>query len=272
MNYNSLLRNIIQVLGQGLDWSKAIYAIERDLDEIALFYIAREDIGSLDYDSRSRDFRDDKTPLYKQNILITCIRKNKIDLFNAILNSKFNLTNLDATEYWIIWRYQPLNMQVRIKEKRILNILIEEYENCFDLVKTLIDYGISLDTPEIYCVEEIITPDWMPVPIYTRTPLSAAIQSKKYDIAKYLVERGANFNEILPEAILYGNLDLIEFFLLRGLSPYEGMQTAIYMNNKAAVILLLNFVADPLSFLDLAIQRGNQEIIDIIMNVIFNEN
>jgi len=250
---------------KALNWSKAIYAIENDLDEIALFFIKKEGVGGPNYDSRSLYFNGkDKTPLYSKNILITCVRKNKINILNSILNCKYP-PNIHAEEYWIVWDDIFRKNTVKIKEKKILNISIEESSNSLEIVKILVNSGIELNKPEHYATEPKY--DLRPLYVYSRTPLEAAIMSKKFDVAKYLVESGANSNGIIGYAIKYGDLDLIEFFLLKGASPSGALQAAIDNNNKEAVIMSLNFGADPVHLLDYAVQKGNQEIIDILIDV-----
>lgn len=165
--------------------------------------------------------------------------------------------------------YQDFTL--KIKERRILNIAIDEIDNSIEVVSLLLEHGASINACENYSIEPKRERPNSPHFVYSRTPLTAAILAKKFDVAKYLVERGAIFNGILPTVVKTRDLDLLEFFLLKGSSPYEGMETAIKTRNRDAVIMLLNFGVNALSFLDMAVEVGDQEIIDTLMSIILNE-
>jgi ankyrin repeat protein len=235
-------------------WSKAIYAIEKGNDDIALFYIEKEGIGDVIYNSGNTSDHNNRNSIHQRNVLITCVRQNKFEIIHAILQSK-SPPKIDAVEYWLVFDRPTDNRRRPTKEKRILNIAIEECSNSLEAVKMLLDYGADINLRESHG--------------HGRTPLETAISTKKYDIAKYLVEKGAVFTGILPAVIQYGDLDLLEFFLQRKIPPNEGLESAVRWRNKEALILLLDYDANPLWMLDLAVQLGDQEIIDILMNAIF---
>lgn len=250
-----------------IGWSKIIYAIEKDFDDdLARFYIEKEGFVNPIY-KRQKNWRQDNSPIQQNNVLITCLRKNKLELIHAILQSK-NPPMIDAKECW--FAKDMYSRTEEIKERRILNIAIEECTNSLELVQTLLDYGADLNSVETYKSDPYGCGNSKSIN-YSRTPLEAAIIVKKYDIAKYLVERGATFNGKLPLIITYGDLDLLEFFLQIGASPYEGLETSVRLRDKEALILLLNYGANPLSVIDLAVQIDDQEIIDILMEAIFKD-
>lgn len=209
-------------------WSEITYAIEKDYDEIAMFCLDNLYLGDINYMNLGHYY----------NLHCLCVRKNKFEILEAILSKYHHIP--DGTEFYTTQKTGGL----RLKERRILNIAIEDRSNSLEWVKLLIDYGAN-----IHLCEDYRTGNGLGDLHYYRTPLAAAVFANKLDVAEFLLERKAN--------------------------PSDALITAVTSRNAPALVLLLNYGADPYHgngwILNEAIKLGYDEMVDILIDAYFSK-
>jgi len=220
---------------EGFNWSEIGFAIEKDYDELALFCIDVLPLGKLEY--MRGHVHVNLPPPYVYHLYCRCVIKDKISVLKALL-AKYPEIIPNGSEYFLAYGSFA---NVRLNERQILNIAIEDRYNSFEWIKLLLDAGADLNVIEGFNNGK--------GEYHSRSPLQAAI--------------------------IFDKLDVVEFLLENGVNPNPGLYTAIQSRNLEALILLLNFGADPYYNngwgLKEALRLGYSEIIDALVNVYFRE-
>ena len=223
-------------------WSEIAYAIEKDYDEIAFFCIENLPLGAINYEKGKLS---GKQCVYVYNLFCRCVIKNKYFILDAILN-KYPEIKPNGSEF-VRACFHPAYGKFgnyKIRERQMLNIAIEEEIDSLKFVKLLADFGADLNLSILYDTGELdqLTNN-------NRTPLQAAILKNK--------------------------LDVVEFLLEKKVDPNTGLQIAVETCNKEALILLLNYGADPYYINGFIIKKtmelGFNELVDILTAVYFSD-
>jgi ankyrin repeat protein len=258
------------------------YAVEQDFDEIAVFY--------------AKEHYDDSHP----SIAIQIIRKGKISLLKRFLDINKKDSNVHER---ISIDYQKYRAQIHFSikvcdlfEKRnALMIAIEELSSPLDLevTKLLVEYGADLNDIDFHTLAFFNNNALLWT--YKINPLGAALYYNKWEIAMYLISRGAQnlracyfetdlgkkldeksyqtkgyaFDvEPLAFSIEKGNLEMAELLMNHSYSP-NGLEIAIKNNNIEAVNLLLSYGFKPsISHVHLALNLGFYDIADLITDIL----
>lgn len=277
-------------------WPETIYALEKDYDDdMIIFCLDKFGLKSPIYLSRNAtgDFvkklvgwGNNKTPIDVKNLLIECVKKKRLSLLKVLLPYFSENDIRYISEYRLSYdpQYKPKGGYTDTKieyERQVLNIVIREVEDCLEYVELFLQYGVyvnSQDFPE------------------RNTPLSEAFAKLNKPLIKFLLDNKANPNvpfasnlhvvywEFHPLNLLHwtieqNRLDLAEMLLEKGtcIDADAKLSFAISIRNVNAVILLLNFGADPLNKrgiktpLELAFEVNDPEIIDILIAVIYSK-
>jgi ankyrin repeat protein len=265
-------------------WSETVYAIEKNYsDEMVVFCLKKIGVDDPVYTSKliNTSPRDGEETEYK-NILITCIRKNKPEILDQILSLK-PYWKVNVSEHFKHY-YSNYGLQ-KIKERKILNVAIEDSENSVEFLKILFKYGVDVNNSENYITHPYYY-NYQKGEDHIRSPLISAVIKGKLEDVKLLLTMGAYSNISVPQrdsplylAISNDHLDIAETLLENNAHTFDGsLHYAVTFGKKDAVILLLNYGADPLlryqnkTAIEIATQFNNLEIIDILMAVIFNKN
>ena len=148
-------------------------------------------------------------------------------------------------------RFQTESSQSWLKEIRPLQIkLLEAAEQGnVEQVKKLIDQGVNSNAR------------WGVIAL---TPLIFAVKSGSLEVVRYLLEHGADVNSLAFHALAY--------------KGWSALHEAAYKNHPEIVKLLLKYGADPylkankkFTALDLAKQRGYQEVYNILQKALTKE-
>ena len=109
-------------------------------------------------------------------------------------------------------------------------------------------------------------------------PIELAFEKLDSELIKYLFDNGSRDDVTIKGrslffwSILHNRADIAEILL----EKHPGNATsflfdAITLKNKDAIILCLNYGADPLKPLELAFEINDPEIIDILMAVVYSK-
>lgn len=257
-------------------WSEFIYAVEIGYDDIALFYAKGYPNLNFTYESHV-DVNNPKKIIYK-NALNTILKSGNIYLLSKILDihpqeaMAFNYSKVIAC----FCGKQPID---HFEEKYALNIAIDELENSIEIVKLLVEHGadVNFSSFEHYY-------SWNVNTAYRRdiTPLQAASEKEKFDVIEYLIINGANVENAyhtLDLCIVKNRLDIADLLIefgCNGKTHSNGLNgnlnTAIVCNNINAVVLLLNNGVKPRAAdVSNALERGFNEIADLLTEVILQQ-
>ncbi len=226
--YQRFLREYTETKKSGkFDWSEVAFAIEMNYDEIAMHCLEKLPLGNIDYTCFE---------IERRNLLLTCVKKNKLDILIAIFDKYPNI-KANGSEYVINQRKIG---PARIQERQILNVAIDR-DNCLEWVKLLADFGADLNK----CENHFVFPNAIGYKSYDHTPLQ--------------------------EAIFKNKLDVLEFLLERGINPDTGLYIAVTCRNIEALTLLLNYGADPYAYngsiIREAIELEDIEMVDILTGI-----
>jgi hypothetical protein len=139
-------------------WQEVVYALEQDYDDDLIIYsIKRFGLQSPVYLSRklsqntSIDFKDrriywnnyteDKSPVDVKSVLITCVRKKRLHLFEELLCYFSNNYKNVISEYRFEYDYKNKKVYDNpVYERQISNIIIIEIDGLADYLTVLINY------------------------------------------------------------------------------------------------------------------------------------
>ena len=248
-------------------YSKVSYAIENSYPDIAEYLILKgESYGQypVSYLLPAEHLEKDKADpinFHFRHPLITAIRKG----YTSIALLLIQTGDLKAEEY-------KIENKVEIDRKNAMIAAVEENDR--DVVLALLQAGFDVNNNSTLNPNPIGPggQKYRDQSFYS-TPLLHAIKLKKLDIAELLLQHGADVekessSECLFEMLPYGGK--INFFgspLLKAVDEYflEGIS------------LLLRYGANPLqhvnnhpSPLDRAVQKGYEDIVDLLFNVMAN--
>ena len=203
--------------------SELAYAIEKDYDAMALFYLHNFPLGQIDYfgATNKRNYE-----IYCYNIFCRCVMKNKLDLLKEICRI-YPDVKLDGSEYF---RYQD---GLRYQERRILNMAIEERENSLEWVKLIAHFGGYLHSVERYYLYNQGGRG-----THVRTPIEAAILLNKLDVVEYLLEKNIPPSTGLLTAVKCRNKEAVILLLNYGVDPYPALYEAIQLGYDEIADLL----------------------------------
>jgi|694.fasta_scaffold04531_23 hypothetical protein len=267
-------------------WQEVIYALEKDYDDDLIIYslnkfglqspvyLSRKLSGHTSIDFKDRrihwdNYTEDKSPVDVKNILITCVRKKRLHLFEELLyyfSSKYK----DAISEYRFEYYTNAYNYIPVYERRISNIIIRETSNYMDYLMMLVNYfNINVYTISIFNFSDY------PTNVY---PIELAFEKLDSELIKYLFDNGSRDDVTIKGrslffwSILHNRADIAEILL----EKHPGNATsflfdAITLKNKDAIILCLNYGADPLKPLELAFEINDPEIIDILMAVVYSK-
>ncbi len=227
--YQRFLREYAETKENGkFNWSEVAFAVEMNYDEIALYCLDRLPLGNIDYTCFGTQ---------RRNLLLDCVKKNKMDILIAILN-KYPDIKANGSQYVV---NQGKIGPPRIQEEQILNMAIQR-DNALKWVKLLADFGADLNKSE----NHFIFPNSIGYKSHDRTPLQ--------------------------EAIFRNKLDILEFFLDQGVNPDTGLYMAVVTRrNLEALVILLNYGANPYAYngsiFNEAIELEDTEIVDILTSI-----
>ena len=272
-----------------MKWSEVVYGIEKDYDdELVIFILKKIGLGNPVYPSRLEETNYDMSDINYKSILATCIRKNRPKILESILNTKGPL-NINYGEHNFHYFSRYRNHWYKIQERNLLNIAIEESDNSLTFLKILCEHGADVNCIEHYSAD----PTGLQKEDHFRTPLISAVMKGKLGDVNFLLTCGANANPLniypldtpLHIAINNEKLDIAKALLTNKASALDGsLHYAVHNRKKNAVILLMNFGADPLqkfpgndgwltdkTAFEIALQSQDPEIINILTSAVFNK-
>lgn len=138
------------------------------------------------------------TGKHKNTLMHYAVNSKNKELVLSLIQRKISVEGRNK------YNYRPLHWAAELGDLDLVKILVEEGKA-----------KINIKTNNVFIIRE------------TETPLFMAIKKEHYDIAKYLVEKGADINDLnndsnataLTEACQKDNLEMITFLLEHGASP-----------------------------------------------------
>ncbi|MEM6722955.1 MAG: ankyrin repeat domain-containing protein [Bacteroidota bacterium] len=147
---------------------------------------------------------------------------------------------------------------IKKQDSRMVGTLINYISNPDDYLSTAVTDG-DMKIVQTLVDNAFATPD---------RGLQPAMNSGKYDIAKFLIERGAVPDNVVRPAIQNNQTALLKAALNGNADANEGMDLAVNANNTEYVKLLLDFGADgsPDQYIRTASEKQNMDMISMLVN------
>lgn len=257
---------------------KVTYAIEKGYADVAEFLILKgESIEQynerypLSFNPAEYKLASHLQNVYIKHPLITAIRKGHKAV--ALLLIQLGYGN-KAEEYKIEYKKQFDASQEEIERKNAMYVAIEDCEDGYDIVLGLLmnDFDVNtnnnlnpLNKPHVKHGYEFL---YQFNYVYV-TPILQAITVKNLDIAQLLLEYGADVEKFSSSPYVYENHGYQYRF------AGTPLQRAVNDNYLEGVVLLLSYGANPLngspSPLDIAIQKGYLDIVDVLSNTVLSD-
>ena len=253
---------------------KIVYAIEKGYVDIASFLVLRGEIikeykeGHPSDPSKINDEGRQLWDYHHKHPLITAIRKGYNDLATEMIQMGVNISK--AEEYNEVYRKDKTtkNKYMYIERKPAFYVAMSEGKENLSLIHAFLEAGLNINTDIIEFQGVTHITEFQGVPHnatqkLATLPLHLAIEYKKLEVARLLLDSGAN-TELTFLCDPYSGAK--SFF---GGTP---LYLAVEANYKEGVELLLGYGADPLGLhgyktpLDLAIQRGYDDIVDLLIS------
>ncbi len=300
--FDEFLINYSQSEEKKFGWSETAYAIEKLYNEkLVLFLIEKFGTGDLVYLSGEKDWRKNKADITCKNILITCIRQDRLLLFKTILSALPDLSVNNISEYVLRHSSNRSIREVKLAETRILQIIVRESKNALEYLKPLFDRGADVNLVELYSKNENIPGS----PSYT---LCEAVNTGNLDLINYLLQKsqkrpnpwrkGIFGKHASPLELAFVNkrLDIAETLLayvnkfdipentnhqLHALEKTIHLHWAVSNNDFEAAKLLIKYGADPIAKAmcyggiktpyEMALLGGRIAILDLFSSVVFGQ-
>jgi len=252
--FDSFLVDYSKSQEKNIGWSAVAYAIEKLYDDkLVLFLIKTYGVGELEYASRIKSWQKNPNDIECKNILITCVRKDRLLLFKEILSSKPNIDVNQILEYTMRFAptlpANPYPVEHRVKVSRILQIIIRESQNAFDYLELLFNKAANANFPEHYCTSANTNP-------FNSYCLCEAIKIGSLELVKYLLRKGALPNTVgsrsdqpsaFQLAVSTNRLDIAETLIqeMRNTDKLKYLYIAIKENDLEVAKLLLKYGTNP---------------------------
>lgn len=245
-------------------WERLPYAIEKGYVDVAEFFILRGDVVLNYWESFSITWKegDQREYQWSKHPLMTAMRKNYINLAILLIQHVKNLANVHEFKSVDLpysnhqYAYSGYVYNGSLENKNAMHIAIADCENNKELIEALILAGLEIEKSHNYFTFPYKNGEFTLTK--PRTPLQLAITLKKLDTARLLLANDAN----------------VDF---EGQAYTTPLMMAVNDNYIEGVSLLLSYGADPLKLshfagvclspLELAMQKGHWDIVDLLLDV-----
>lgn len=226
------------------------YAIENGYEDVAEFFVLNGE--SINYYQIDLGEIGEVRNIFQKHPLVTAIKNGYINLSISMIKLIDNINSINEYKLCYIHTTNSGRCRYDIDKLYALQAAIENPTG-YQIVEELIAYGINLNTKYSVTNSSLNNTG--------STPLILSISHKKLDVARLLLEHGADAN--LDFHYIYNNAP-------PGLSP---LCVAVNDNYIEGIYLLLEYGADPikkpsprdLSPMELAINRELWNVVDLFL-------
>lgn len=238
-------------------WPRLAYAIEKGHVDIAEYLILKGDPVTIYFaESWPSPIGNDKfqnRDCYYKHPFLTAISRGYVDLVILMMHNVSDLSKAEEYKRVFSRKYAEYHEYTVLDRKNALIVAITESPKSFEIVDALLNYGLNVN--EVFCYGKYNananSRDFIPFIDYTgKTPLKAAVELKKLDVAELLLTHKADVEQLAP------------------------LYMAVEKNDLEGVVLLLNYGADPLkgdpSPLDIAMKENRTQMVNVLLNAAIN--